>query len=376
VSGGPVYISDKPGNHSPALLRQLTLPGGRVPSPLRPALPAADCLLADVQKDGKTSLKIASVNAHSGVVAAFNVQGQYWDRDTRRFYTSQETAPQVTARLSPLDVHEFARLEEMRASSSSSSSSSAAATPSAAAALLATTATAAAAASSSHSHKASGSSGGSGGLYAAYVRGSGEVKVVTAGEGVEVALGRPDVAVATFAPLLALPSTSSSSHTAAEERGEGKKGGRKGAAGKDEVNKAGRAATGVSPAAAPSGPSVAVLGLRDLMNPGGAVEALELLPGACRVRLMGGGGTLLLYASQRPRGATAAAVPSSNPSTTPAINGSKKGGKAGSASAAAAATAALSSPLRVTYEEGTGRVEVQVPDRGGEEGSLDVIVNF
>lgn len=66
ISGGPVYVSDKPGRHSPALLRRLVLPDGLVLRGEEPGRPSRDCLLKDVQRDGKTALKV-----RDAVVAAW-----------------------------------------------------------------------------------------------------------------------------------------------------------------------------------------------------------------------------------------------------------------------------------------------------------------
>jgi raffinose synthase len=47
ISGGPVYVSDKPGAHDPALLARLALPGGLLLQPLLPGRPTRDCLFSD-----------------------------------------------------------------------------------------------------------------------------------------------------------------------------------------------------------------------------------------------------------------------------------------------------------------------------------------
>jgi hypothetical protein len=47
ISGGPVYVSDKPGAHDPALLARLALPGGLLLQPLLPGRPTRDCLFLD-----------------------------------------------------------------------------------------------------------------------------------------------------------------------------------------------------------------------------------------------------------------------------------------------------------------------------------------
>jgi hypothetical protein len=58
VSGGAVYVSDKPGQHDFALLRRLVLPDGAVLRALLPGRPTRDCLFADVLRDRQTLLKV------------------------------------------------------------------------------------------------------------------------------------------------------------------------------------------------------------------------------------------------------------------------------------------------------------------------------
>lgn len=60
VSGGPVYVSDHPGDHDFALLRRLVLPDGSI---LRcrggAGRPTLDCLFVDVMRDNKSLLKVS-----------------------------------------------------------------------------------------------------------------------------------------------------------------------------------------------------------------------------------------------------------------------------------------------------------------------------
>ena len=58
VSGGPVYVSDRPGRHDFGLLRRLVLPDGSVLRCGQPGRPSPDCLFADPQRDGATALKV------------------------------------------------------------------------------------------------------------------------------------------------------------------------------------------------------------------------------------------------------------------------------------------------------------------------------
>jgi raffinose synthase len=134
VSGGAIYVSDKPGEHNFELLRALVLPDGstlrprhagrcatrggqsgwrgqdgelersvrrragalralpltrparKIP-PCLPLRPTVDCLFADVNRDGVSALKIWNSNADglTGLLGAFNVQGSEWSRRLRRF---------------------------------------------------------------------------------------------------------------------------------------------------------------------------------------------------------------------------------------------------------------------------------------------------
>lgn len=58
VSGGPVYVSDRPGNHNFDVLKQLVLPDGSILRAQIPARPTRDSLFQNVLRDGKTLLKV------------------------------------------------------------------------------------------------------------------------------------------------------------------------------------------------------------------------------------------------------------------------------------------------------------------------------
>lgn len=61
VSGGPLYVSDHPGDHDFVLLRRLVLPDGSI---LRcrggAGRPTLDCLFVDVMRDNKSLLKVSN----------------------------------------------------------------------------------------------------------------------------------------------------------------------------------------------------------------------------------------------------------------------------------------------------------------------------
>jgi raffinose synthase len=71
VSGGPVYVSDKPGVHDFALLNKLVLSDGSVLRADLPARPTRDCLFANVTRD-PVLLKIFNFNRDCAVVGVFN----------------------------------------------------------------------------------------------------------------------------------------------------------------------------------------------------------------------------------------------------------------------------------------------------------------
>ena len=65
VSGGGVYVSDKPGQQDFALLKRLVLPGGSVLRAKLPARPTKDILFKDVLKDNRTLLKVCTLDLES-----------------------------------------------------------------------------------------------------------------------------------------------------------------------------------------------------------------------------------------------------------------------------------------------------------------------
>ena len=71
LSGGPVYVSDKPGQHNSALLRRLVLADGRIPRFLNPGQPLARCLFHDPMTE---AIPLVLVNAHgpNAAIGFFN----------------------------------------------------------------------------------------------------------------------------------------------------------------------------------------------------------------------------------------------------------------------------------------------------------------
>eukprot|EP00803_Ostreobium_quekettii_P009062 evm.model.scf_1268.6 EVM.evm.TU.scf_1268.6 scf_1268:41483-45214(-) len=104
VSGGPVYVSDKPDMHNFAVLRQLVLADGSILRAEAPGRPTRDCLFRNVLKDKRTLLKVWTTNACSGVVGIFNLQGASWDRTIRQFCTHDTNPSTLQAHVCPGDV--------------------------------------------------------------------------------------------------------------------------------------------------------------------------------------------------------------------------------------------------------------------------------
>ncbi|TKY53338.1 galactinol--sucrose galactosyltransferase 2 [Spatholobus suberectus] len=78
VSGGPIYVSDKPGRHNFDFLKKLVLPDGSVLRAQLPGRPTVDSLFVDPARDGTSLLKIWNLNKCCDVVGVFNCQGAGW----------------------------------------------------------------------------------------------------------------------------------------------------------------------------------------------------------------------------------------------------------------------------------------------------------
>jgi raffinose synthase len=151
VSGGAVYVSDKPGQHDFELLRKLVLPDGTVLRAALPGRPTRDSLFCDPLRDGRSLLKVRrrtadrrvrsaraharpgacaaplcarpthhgrscsrsplpalpqvwNINAVVGVVGVFNVQGASWDRRRRKFVIHDRNPPALSTTVAPHDV--------------------------------------------------------------------------------------------------------------------------------------------------------------------------------------------------------------------------------------------------------------------------------
>jgi raffinose synthase len=73
VSGGPVYVSDKPGSHDFALLRELMCSDGRVLRAEGIAVPTRDCLFMDPVQEARL-FKVVNRNRCNWVIGLFNAQ--------------------------------------------------------------------------------------------------------------------------------------------------------------------------------------------------------------------------------------------------------------------------------------------------------------
>ncbi|CAN0068412.1 unnamed protein product, partial [Heterosigma akashiwo] len=114
VSGGPVYVSDRPGEHDAALLRRLVLPGGGVLRSAHNALPVLGSLFEDPQAAGARR-PLAVWNTHAtagnaaGVLGLFHVAGAGWHARRRKFAFHPGARPGAQeAEVRPSDVHSLA----------------------------------------------------------------------------------------------------------------------------------------------------------------------------------------------------------------------------------------------------------------------------
>ncbi|WJX90347.1 putative galactinol--sucrose galactosyltransferase 6 [Trifolium repens] len=105
ISGGPVYVSDKPGNHDFDLLKKMVLPDGSVLRARLPGRPTADCLFNDPARDGVSLLKIWNMNAYGGVLGVYNCQGAAWCATERKNAFHQSDSAAITGYVRGRDVH-------------------------------------------------------------------------------------------------------------------------------------------------------------------------------------------------------------------------------------------------------------------------------
>uniref|UniRef100_A0ACD5UC52 Uncharacterized protein n=1 Tax=Avena sativa TaxID=4498 RepID=A0ACD5UC52_AVESA len=105
LSGGGVYVSDKPGVHNFGVLKKLVLPDGSILRARYAGRPTRDCLFNDPVMDGKSLLKIWNLNDLSAVIGVFNCQGSgNWTWPEKETSHVIPTTINITSYLSPSDV--------------------------------------------------------------------------------------------------------------------------------------------------------------------------------------------------------------------------------------------------------------------------------
>nr|CAB3469689.1 unnamed protein product [Digitaria exilis] len=107
ISGGPVYVSDAPGNHDFELLKKIVLPDGSVLRARLPGRPTRDCLFTDPARDGVSLLKIWNMNKFTGVVGVYNCQGAAWSSVEKKtvFHHHTGAGGALTCGVKGSDVH-------------------------------------------------------------------------------------------------------------------------------------------------------------------------------------------------------------------------------------------------------------------------------
>lgn len=105
ISGGPIYVSDAPGNHNFDLLKKIVLPDGSILRPLLPGRPTKDCLFSDPARDGVSLLKIWNMNNYTGVLGVYNCQGAAWNSVERRNTFHETKSDSITSYIRGCDVH-------------------------------------------------------------------------------------------------------------------------------------------------------------------------------------------------------------------------------------------------------------------------------
>jgi raffinose synthase len=90
VSGGPVYVSDRPDSHDFTLLRKLVLSDGSILRADGVGRPTRDCLFADVTRD-PVLLKIFNYNRDCVVLGVFNAN--YHAAENERTVISGSVSP-------------------------------------------------------------------------------------------------------------------------------------------------------------------------------------------------------------------------------------------------------------------------------------------
>lgn len=93
VSGSPIYVSDKPDQHSAEILRKLVIHDGTILRCLDIGRPTVDCLFRDPTREA-VLLKIFNRNQFGWVVGAFNA----------RYHADERQRMAIAGKVSPSDV--------------------------------------------------------------------------------------------------------------------------------------------------------------------------------------------------------------------------------------------------------------------------------
>ncbi len=92
VSGGPVYVSDKPDAHNFDLLRKLVLEDGTTLRAREAGRPTRDCLFTDPLNEA-AFLKVFNLNLDAGILGVFNAR-----------YSEENPTDPITGTISPADI--------------------------------------------------------------------------------------------------------------------------------------------------------------------------------------------------------------------------------------------------------------------------------
>jgi Raffinose synthase or seed imbibition protein Sip1 len=86
ISGGPVYVSDRPEEHDRIVLNKLAFANGMVPRCIRNALPLQSMLFRDPQREAGVPLVLQNLNPCGGfVVGVFSIAGSVLEDDKHSF---------------------------------------------------------------------------------------------------------------------------------------------------------------------------------------------------------------------------------------------------------------------------------------------------
>mmetsp|Transcript_18004 Transcript_18004/g.23702 ORF Transcript_18004/g.23702 Transcript_18004/m.23702 type:complete len:953 (+) Transcript_18004:80-2938(+) len=114
ISGGPIYISDRPGQHNPKVLSKLVLADGSILRSKHNALPTVKSIFDDPQSS-KSLLSLWNTNylKNSGVLGVFNIQGASWNQRQRKFwFHSGVKCSTLNTSIKPSDIHSISKFAQ------------------------------------------------------------------------------------------------------------------------------------------------------------------------------------------------------------------------------------------------------------------------